>query len=161
MSVAPGQRHAELATWPKLRALELLRSIESRSFITLPFVAISTEKWASTSEDLIRAILDADLGPIVVVRRCAGMEDAVAREPPGFFDSVLDVKTDGADLRWAVEKVIASYARRPGSHGLPHKVIIQQQLLVPALCGVCRVGATEADYIDIDCDNTLGRTDAV
>lgn len=161
MSVVAGQRHAELATWPKLRALELLRSIESRSFTTLPFLAITTEEWASTSEDLIQAILDADLGPIVVVRSCAAMEDAFAREPPGFFDSVLDVKTNGTDLRWAIEKVIASYARRSASHGLPHKVIIQQQLLMPGLCGVCRVGVAEGDYIDIDCDNTLGRTDAV
>lgn len=162
MSVAAaGQRHSELATWPKLRALELLRSLKSPSFTTLPFLAISIEEWASTSEDLIQAILAADLGPIVVVRSCAAMEDAVAREPPGFFDSVLDVKTNGADLRWAIEKVIASYARRPASQGLRHKVIIQRQLVMPGLCGVCRVGGAEADYIDIDCDNTLGRTDAV
>ena len=74
--------------WPKLHALELLRSIGTRSFNTLPFLAIGTEEWPAKSEDLIRAILNAGLGPFAVVRSCAAMEDANAREPPGFFDSV-------------------------------------------------------------------------
>jgi hypothetical protein len=161
MSVAAGKRHEELAAWPKLRALELLRSIESRSFATLPYFAIGAEEWASASEELIQAVLDTHLGPIVVVRSCAALKDTFAREPPGFFDSVLDVKTNAADLRWAIEKVIASYSRRPLTDGLPHKVVIQQQLLMPGLCGVCRVGPMKGGYIDIDYDNTLGRTDAV
>ena len=147
--------------WPKLHALELLRSIGSRSFDVLPFIEIGTEEWASDSESAIRAILSADIGPIVVVRSCAAMEDSVAREPSGFFDSVLDVRTNVADLTSAIETVIASYARRSPRPGLMDKVIVQRQLLTPGLCGVCRVGEAEADYIEIDCDDTLGRTDAV
>lgn len=152
---------AEPLMWPKLQALELLRSIGSRSFDALPFVAIGTEEWASKREDVIRTVIDADLGAIVVVRSCAAMEDAVASEPPGFFDSVLDVRTNAADLAQAIETVIASYARRPARPGRMDKVIVQRQLLTPGLCGVCRVGEAERDYIEIDCDDTLGRTDAV
>lgn len=150
-----------LAAWPKLRALEILRTIETRSFTTLPFLAIGMEEWVSRSDDVIREILNADLGQTVVVRSCAALEDNVVREPPGFFDSVLDVKADPASLRWAIDKVVSSYARRTASVGLPHKIIVQQQLLMPGLCGVCRVGAAASDYIEIDYDDTLGRTDTV
>jgi glutamine kinase len=156
-----GQSQADQRAWPKLHALELVRAVNARSFNTLPFVAIGTDEWRSSSDDLIRGILDANLGPIVVVRSCAAMEDANALEPPGFFESVLDVIANAHDLRWAIEKVIGSYSRRSSPHEDTHKVIIQQQLLAPTLCGVFRVGATEHDYLEIECDGTLGRTDSV
>jgi glutamine kinase len=156
-----GRSQADQRAWPKLHALELVRSVNARSFHTLPFLAIGTDEWHSSSDDLIQRILDANLGPIVVVRSCAAMEDATALEPPGFFESVLDVKANAQDLRWAIERVISSYSRRSSSLEFAHKVIIQQQLLMPTLCGVFRVGATEHDYLEIECDGTLGRTDSV
>lgn len=159
--VIQGRRRAELLMWPKLHGLELLHSIESRTFETLPFIVIDAETWATKSEDVLRTILDAALGQIVVVRSCAAMEDTITSEPPGFFDSILNVRTNAPDIKRAIDTVIASYARRAARPGVPDKVIIQQQLMSPGLCGVCRVGTDEDDYIEIDCDDTLERTDAV
>lgn len=161
MSISFSRRHDEMAEWPKLHKLHLLELMEPRSFRTLPFFSMGTDEWDSGSEVLIQAILDADLGPMVVVRSCAALEDAVVHEPPGFFDSVLDVKTNPTELSLAIEKVIASYARRPKDVGPRHKIIIQRQLRTPILCGVCRVGSADGGYIEIDYDDTLGRTDAV
>jgi len=161
MSISYSRRHDEMAEWPKLHKLHLLELMEPRSFRTLAFLSMGTDEWEAAGEVLIRTILDADLGPIVVVRSCAALEDAVVHEPPGFFDSVLDVKTNSTELSLAIEKVIASYARRPKDVGPHHKVIVQRQLLTPMLSGVFRVGSAEGGYVEVDYDDTLGRTDVV
>lgn len=134
----------------------------SRSFVTLPYFVIDACAWLANRKELIDRIADRDLGPTVVIRSCAEQEDVHAYEPPGFFESVLDVAVeDHAALAAAISRVIASYDRRRGDQALRHKVIVQTQLLYPELCGVCHVGDTEGGYIEVDYDDRLQRTDAV
>src|SRR5438128_272670 len=118
--------------WPKLHALQRLSSISMRSFNTLPFIALDAAAWADDPEHLLDVLEQARLGPMLVVRSCAAFEDTAPNEPPGFFESILNVSVDDrGQLRKAIDRVFNSYRRRPGSEGLPHKVIVQTQLLNP------------------------------
>lgn len=149
------------AMWPKLRGLDLLATIRARSFGTLPFIAFEVAEWTADREVVLVRLRQANLGSILVVRSCTGMEDAVHREPPGFFDSFLNVAATETAVHEAVEKVIASYARRVDPCPVHDKIIIQKQLLNATICGVFSVGSASAEYIEIDYDEMPGRTDAV
>lgn len=148
--------------WPKLDALERLRSICTESFRVPSFVVFGAAEWAEDPHRVLEAVDLARLGPVVIVRSCAADEDVAPCEPPGFFESVLDVNVfDREALHDAIGRVCASYHRRPGGACLPHKVVVQTQLLNAKISGVCRVGDSDLDYLDVNYDDSLLRTDAV
>jgi glutamine kinase len=147
--------------WPKLRELERLGQMQAQTFKTLPFLAFEVSEWKANPERVLKRIRLASLGPALAVRSCVGMEDAIEREPPGFFDSVLNVPAKDTAVRDAVETVIASYARRLHPSPVSDQIIVQQQLVGARKCGVFRVGAEVTEYIDIDYDETPGQTSTV
>lgn len=147
--------------WPKLDGLERLQKLQTKTFGTLPFVVFDVSEWKTGREHVLERVQRATLGHMLAVRSCVGMEDAIEREPPGFFDSVLNVSATVTALSDAVDKVMMSYARRLSPSPVADKIIIQQQLLGATMCGVFRVSPDATDYIEIDYDETSGRTNTV
>lgn len=148
--------------WPKLDGLERLRASRSTAFRVLPWIAFTMEEWRQHSQRILRRLETAQLDRVVAVRSCAAQEDAAPNEPPGFFESVLNVdRGEQAKLTGAIDLVCASYCRRTGVSSAAHKILVQSQLMDPAVSGVCRVGTAAQDYLEIDYDESLGRTDAV
>lgn len=149
-------------TWPKLNGLERLCGIDAEALRILPFFAFEVADWDSNRKRVLRDLIDARLGPVVVVRSCAALEDANQNEPPGFFDSVLGVITTAStELEKAIDRVCQSYLRRTDHNRLRHKVIVQTQLLRPKMSGVCSVSEDENAYLEVEYDDRCGRTDAV
>lgn len=147
--------------WPKLDGLVRLQALQSEAFGVLPFVVVSAADWRATPRRCIAAIVGAGLGETVVVRSCVGFEDATDREPAGFFESVLNVPCTAESLGEAIDRVVASYARRKDDTRLDDMVIVQKQLEHPRLCGVCLVEPETDAYIEVDVDDSSGRTDSV
>jgi len=147
--------------WPKLDGLKRLEDIDTHTFKTLPFVAFEVGDWEADQKAVLERLNRADLGKTLAVRSCVGMEDAIEHEPPGFFDSILNVRASERSLRRAVEAVISSYSRRVNPILVPDKIIVQRQLLGTTMSGVLRVGRAEAEFVEVEFDMTPGRTDTV
>lgn len=150
--------------WPKLDSLERMQAIDPKSFVMLPFFHFDVATWRAQRDAIINCAQKLEIGPTVIVRSCAKCEDQEALEPPGFFESVMCVPLDDRSrLECAIDKVIQSYSRRLGAPAdqLEHKVIVQQELVAPELCGVCHVGSFDSDYIYVDFNDDSGHTNAV
>lgn len=148
--------------WPKLDGLERLASIRTNAVRVLPFIAFGVDEWDREPLRVLAAVEAAYSGLMVVVRSCAASEDALTNEPPGFFESVLGVDAgERKALQTAIDFVCRSYMRRPTSARFPNKILVQVQLLHPLYSGVCRIGHDRNDYIEVEYDDELSRTDAV
>lgn len=149
--------------WPKLDGLERLVKIGTDAFAVPQFVAFTVSQWRADPAAAVRFIADAGLGPTLAVRSCAAMEDDSASEPPGFFESVLGVAaTNPRSLADAIELVCQSYRRRSTPPAATDdKVLVQTQLLDPWRSGVCRIEDGEGDFLEVEYDESLSRTDAV
>lgn len=149
--------------WPKLEGLERLVTIRTDAFAVPQFVAFPVKQWQGDPSGTLKCIADAGLGPTLAVRSCAALEDDCTNEPPGFFDSVLGVAaTDAQSLALAIDQVCQSYQRRPARlSATDDKVLVQTQLLEPWRSGVCRIETGEGEFLEVEYDESLSRTDAV
>jgi len=77
--------------WPKLASLLKLENMQNRDFCILPFLSFTLEDWYADRHSILTQIDKKLLGSILIVRSCAFGEDGNQAEPPGFFDTVMDV----------------------------------------------------------------------
>jgi hypothetical protein len=157
-----GEARALDPMWPKLEGLDRLSAVRTDAFAVPAYVEFSVSDWKLDKGRILARIASRRLGPVLIVRSCAAMEDRTATEPPGFFESILGIDAGQAgDVALAIDEVCRSYQRRQDDAPLSHKVLVQTQLTSPALSGVCRVGEASDDYLEIEYDESPARTDAV
>lgn len=149
----------------KAKTLDIL-SQHTDGYIIDPYVTFTVREWILDRYSIINRIRDANIGPVVIVRSSAATEDTPSGQPPGTFDSELDIPLDSTDiLSDAIKHVIESYQRDPVvATNIEHnEVIVQRQLLNPLLSGV--VASRDIDtyepYYIIEYDDTSGCTNTV
>ena len=149
----------------KAKTLDLL-SKHAECFVVDPFLTFTVGEWRLDRHSVLQKIFHADLGPTVIVRSSTVTEDTIAGQPPGTFESTLDVPLNSPkSLSKSITRVIESYKRDRliADIGDKNEVIVQRQLLKPLLSGVLSsrdISSREPYYI-VEYDDISGRTDAV
>lgn len=125
------------------------------------FVDFSIGDWHHSTQNVWRAIDDANLGPTLVVRSAWREEDGLDKSHPGQFLSVQGVSAqDRSAVASAIERVIESYRQTGELSERDDRVIVQHQLCDVRLAGVATPSASRL-YLDVDFDDFTGRTDTV
>jgi hypothetical protein len=149
----------------KAKTLDLL-SQHTDGFAIDPFLTFTVREWITDSYSIINRILNANIGPTVIVRSSAATEDTFTGQPPGTFESALDIPLNSPEtLSNSIRRVIESYKRDSlvANNSEQNEVIVQRQLLKPLLSGVLATQdiISREPYYIIEYDDISGRTDTV
>src|SRR6185436_16037526 len=156
-------RKPQIIFGSKAETLERLRPVLKRA-VVLEQVRFDVAEWQAEPERWLNQIARTFPDRRVAVRSSALAEDRAETSGAGRFRSVLDVPTNDLDqLRQAIEKVIASYARDDREAQAGDKVFVQPQIADLAASGVLltRDPETGAPYFILNIDRRSGRSDSV
>jgi glutamine kinase len=137
---------------------ELLSDLLVAGYNVPPVYYFSVERWNKASNSILDEILCEFPGKHLAVRSSTFAEDTETSSMAGAFESILNVKTEGIDLRLAIEEVIKSYDEEP-----LNQVLIQPMVSDVAMSGVImsRVLDDGSPYYVVNYDDKTGLTDTV
>ena len=146
----------------KARTLEWVKS--KISLFKVPELEVfDTATYAAAPDSLVLRIQSRFRGRAVVVRSSAADEDGKHSALAGEYDSVLNVPShDTAELKAAIEHVIASYERK-GIRSGRDEILIQEMISDVSMSGVVFTHDlnTGAPYYVINYDDESGLTNTV
>lgn len=145
----------------KAAVLRHLQQAHCTAFRIEPFIELSIGDWHQSPPSIWQTIDAANLGPTLVVRSAWREEDCQEKSHPGQFLSVQGVPAQNwTAVSSAIDRVIESYRQAGELSEQDDRVIVQRQLCDVMLAGVATPSASGL-YLDVDFDDSTGRTDTV
>jgi len=151
-----------LKTNSKARMLDELKD-KLHHFVVPELLYFTAQSWAADNKEILTRITSTFAEGSLIIRSSACDEDGSQASRAGEYETVLNVPAnDPAQIRTAVEKVIASYQRN-GLRANDDEVIVQEMLQNTIMSGVVFTHDlnTGAPYYVVNYDDVTGMTNTV